>query len=87
MAHRKQFLLRLDPALYAELESWAGAELRSVNAQMEYLLRQAVATRKGGRPTVSRTGGAESAPEVGGSGPATGGSAGALSNDDDTTGE
>ncbi len=49
MAPRKQFLLRLDPALYAELESWASAELRSVNAQMEYLLRQAVNARKGGR--------------------------------------
>jgi hypothetical protein len=49
MASRKQFLLRLDPALYAELEAWAAGELRSVNGQMEYLLRQAVTARKGGR--------------------------------------
>ena len=49
MAPRKQFLLRLDPALYAELEAWAAAELRSANAQIEYLLRQAVTARTGGR--------------------------------------
>ena len=51
MAPRKQFLLRLDPALYAELEAWAAGELRSVNGQMEYLLRQAglVNSRKQGR--------------------------------------
>ncbi len=47
MADRKSFLLRIDPALWAELESWAAAELRSVNGQIEYLLRQAVAKRKG----------------------------------------
>jgi hypothetical protein len=73
MAPRKQFLLRLDPALYAELELWASAELRSVNAQMEYLLRQAVATRRGGRPKGPRTGAAASAPEAGGSVPSAGG--------------
>ncbi|MGA2175083.1 MAG: hypothetical protein ABSH38_08900 [Verrucomicrobiota bacterium] len=47
MASRKPFLLRMDPALWAELEAWAQAELRSVNGQIEYLLRQAVAKRKG----------------------------------------
>jgi hypothetical protein len=47
MAGRKPFLLRIDPALWAELESWAQAELRSVNGQIEFLLRQAVAKRKG----------------------------------------
>jgi hypothetical protein len=47
MAERKAFLLRISPALWAELESWAQAELRSVNGQVEYLLRQAVARRKG----------------------------------------
>jgi hypothetical protein len=46
MAERKAFLLRISPALWAELESWAQAELRSVNGQVEYLLRQAVARRK-----------------------------------------
>lgn len=48
MAARKPFLLRIDPALWAELEAWAQAELRSVNGQIEYLLRQAVVKRRGG---------------------------------------
>jgi hypothetical protein len=47
MASRKPFLLRIDPALWAELEGWAQAELRSVNGQIEYILKQAVAKRKG----------------------------------------
>jgi len=46
MASRKPFLLRIDPALWAELEAWAQDELRSVNGQIEYVLRQAVQTRK-----------------------------------------
>jgi hypothetical protein len=45
---RKPFLLRIDPALWAELEAWAQDELRSVNGQIEYLLRQAVQKRKSG---------------------------------------
>ena len=48
MAERKPFLLRMDPSLWSELEAWAQAELRSVNGQIEYLLRQAVQKRKGG---------------------------------------
>ena len=48
MAERKPFLLRIDPTLWADLESWAQAELRSVNGQIEYILRQAVNKRKGG---------------------------------------
>ncbi|MBZ5525516.1 MAG: Arc family DNA-binding protein [Acidobacteriia bacterium] len=48
MAERKSFLLRIDPALWADLEAWAQDELRSVNGQIEYLLKQAVAKRKGG---------------------------------------
>lgn len=39
---RKSFLLRMDPALYAALERWAQQELRSVNGQIEFLLREAV---------------------------------------------
>ena len=42
MATKKQFPLRLDPKLYATLERWAGDELRSVNAHIEFLLREAV---------------------------------------------
>jgi hypothetical protein len=48
MAERKTFLLRIDPGLWTELEAWAADELRSVNGQIEYLLKQAVARRKGG---------------------------------------
>ena len=47
---RKSFLLRIDPALWVELEAWAQDELRSVNGQIEYLLRQAVQKRKGSQP-------------------------------------
>jgi len=47
MAERKSFLLRIDPGLWAELENWAAEELRSVNGQIEYLLKQAVNRRKG----------------------------------------
>jgi len=50
MAERKSFLLRMDPALWADLEGWAQAELRSVNGQIEYILRQAVNKRKGEKP-------------------------------------
>ncbi|MER7477036.1 hypothetical protein ABTX60_05165 [Streptomyces sp. NPDC126510] len=40
---RKQVLLRLDPAVYEALARWAGDELRSTNAQIEFLLRKALA--------------------------------------------
>lgn len=43
---RKAFLLRIDPELWRDLETWAADELRSVNGQVEYLLRQAVQRRK-----------------------------------------
>ena len=46
---RKAFLLRIDPELWAELEQWASDELRSVNGQVEYLLRQAMQKRKRAR--------------------------------------
>jgi hypothetical protein len=39
---RKAFLLRLDPALHEALQRWASADLRSLNAQIEFLLRRAV---------------------------------------------
>jgi hypothetical protein len=47
MGDRKPFLLRLDPQLHEALQRWADDELRSVNAQIEFLLRQALA--KAGR--------------------------------------
>ena len=42
-AERKQVLLRMDPAVHDALTRWAGDELRSVNAQIELLLREALA--------------------------------------------
>jgi hypothetical protein len=47
MEDRKSFLLRINPALWKELEAWAQQELRSVNGQIEYILKQAVLERKG----------------------------------------
>ncbi len=47
MSEKKKFLLRLDAALYDALEKWAADEMRSINAQMEYVLKEAV--RKAGR--------------------------------------
>ena len=47
MKERKAFLMRIDPALWAELEAWAQDELRSVNGQVEMILKQAVIRRKG----------------------------------------
>ena len=40
MAERKPFLLRLDPVVHDALQRWAADELRSVNAQIEFLLRR-----------------------------------------------
>jgi hypothetical protein len=45
---RKAFLLRIDPELWRELEAWAADELRSVNGQIEYVLRLAVQKRRKG---------------------------------------
>jgi len=42
LADRKSFLLRISPELYGVLEKWAADELRSVNAQIEFLLMEAV---------------------------------------------
>jgi hypothetical protein len=45
---RKAFLLRTDPLLWKEIERWASDELRSVNGQIEFILREAVRRRRGG---------------------------------------
>ncbi|MCY9783562.1 hypothetical protein KIK06_06600 [Nocardiopsis sp. EMB25] len=42
MSERKKVLLRLDPAVHDALARWAGQELRSTNAQIEFLLRRAL---------------------------------------------
>jgi hypothetical protein len=47
MAESKRFLLRLDPRLFEALRRWADDDLRSINAQIEYLLTDQV--RRGGR--------------------------------------
>ncbi|HET7707472.1 MAG TPA: hypothetical protein VFM36_15405 [Thermoanaerobaculia bacterium] len=45
MSERKPFLLRLDPKLHEALQRWADDDLRSLNSQIEFLLRQALADR------------------------------------------
>jgi len=54
MAERKAFLLRVDPALLDALQRWADDELRSINGQIEFLLRDAL--RKSGRLPKGRPG-------------------------------
>ncbi|MCC7263626.1 MAG: hypothetical protein IT369_14005 [Candidatus Latescibacteria bacterium] len=60
MSEKKRFLLRLDDRLYAVLEKWAADELRSVNAQIEYLLAEAARREK--RWPSGQAGGEESRP-------------------------
>ena len=66
MPERKSILLRLDPAVHDALSKWASDELRSTNAQIEFLLRRALAEagrlpghagqmRRPGRPPGSRS--------------------------------
>jgi len=42
MAERKAFLLRIDPAVLEDVQRWANDDLRSLNAQIEFLLRRAL---------------------------------------------
>jgi len=53
---RKPFVLRLDPALHDALQRWAGDELRSLNAQIDFLLRRAL-EQEGRLPRELKTGG------------------------------
>ena len=46
MAERKAFLLRVDPALLDALQRWADDDLRSLNGQIEFILRKALAAEK-----------------------------------------
>jgi hypothetical protein len=50
MAERKSFLLRIDPMLLEKVQRWANDDLRSLNGQIEFLLRRAL--RESGRETV-----------------------------------
>ena len=56
MPERKPFLLRVDPAVLEALQRWANDDLRSLNAQIEFVLRDAL--RRAGR--LPRAPGAES---------------------------
>jgi len=47
MAEKKKFLLRIDEGIYSALEKWAADDLRSINAQIEFLLKEAL--KKAGR--------------------------------------
>ncbi len=49
MAERKPFLLRVDPKLLEAVQRWANDDLRSLNAQIEFLLRRAVEERRRGK--------------------------------------
>ncbi|MCY0994670.1 toxin-antitoxin system HicB family antitoxin [Nannocystis sp. ILAH1] len=53
MVEKKRFLLRIDPELHAALERWAADDLRSINGQIEFVLKEAVRTagRLKERPT------------------------------------
>ena len=53
---RKPFLLRIAPELWRELEKWAADDFRSVNGQIEFLLREAVSKRKRERTRSERQG-------------------------------
>jgi hypothetical protein len=55
MAERKPFLLRVDPAVLDALQKWAADDLRSVNAQIEFVLRDAL-VRAGRAPGGKKTG-------------------------------
>jgi hypothetical protein len=67
MAERKSILLRLDPAVHDALAKWAADEMRSTNAQIEFMLRRALseagrmpgtarAMRRPGRPATAGSG-------------------------------
>ena len=60
MSEKKKFLLRIDSALWDDLHAWAADELRSVNGQIEYLLKQAVAARRRGARAARKEGSPES---------------------------
>jgi hypothetical protein len=70
MAERKSILLRLDPAVHDALAKWAADEMRSTNAQIEFMLRRALGDagrlprdagkmRRPGRPRAREDGGQE----------------------------
>lgn len=51
MARKKEYLLRIDADLWEEIQRWAEDDLRSVNGQIEFILRRAVSQRRGDLPS------------------------------------
>ncbi|HEY2582842.1 MAG TPA: Arc family DNA binding domain-containing protein [Mucilaginibacter sp.] len=49
MAEKKAFILRINPEILKDIETWAEDEFRSTNGQIEYLLQQALKEHKKGR--------------------------------------
>ena len=64
---KKGFLLRLPPPLFDELRRWAEQDMRSINGQIEWLLREAVARRAGRNPLDGRPAGQPAGGSGGGS--------------------
>ncbi len=62
MSDKKKFLLRLDSSLFASLEKWAADDLRSVNAQIEFVLTEAVRAKGRERRGRSADGGDRTSP-------------------------
>ena len=64
---KKAFQLRIPVALWRDIEAWAAADLRSVNGQIEYLLREALRQRgiRSQRPDADSAGGLHESPKVG----------------------
>ena len=62
MTERKPFLLRLDPETFAALQRWAADDLRSVNGQIEFLLRRALRDANRAPKPGSRAGSAKTDP-------------------------
>jgi len=56
MAEKKAFVLRINPDILKDLEQWAAEEFRSTNGQIEYLLQQAVNSRKKGKKKSGKDG-------------------------------
>lgn len=74
MAERKPFLLRLDPETFAALQAWAADDLRSMNGQVEFLLRRALRDagrlppKDAGQPRRTKVGGKAHPPDASGGG-------------------
>jgi hypothetical protein len=54
MESKKSFLLRIEPEMWKQLEKWAQDEFRSVNGQIEYILKQALLKRSKGESPVQQ---------------------------------